>query len=418
MNILLINHYAGSLRHGMEYRPFYLAREWLRIGHTTTVVAASHSHLRQENPTVSGRIASEQIEQIPYLWIATPVYLGNGAKRAVNIFTFVAQLMRFASKLAKQTRPDVVIASSTYPLDMLPARRIARKTGALLVYEVHDLWPLSPIELGGMSPGHPFIRIMQWAENYACHHSDRVISLLPRADLHLIEHGMAPEKYAVVPNGIDLEGWDAVSAPMPETHAHALCHLREENRFLIGYAGGHAVSNALDSFILAADRLRDLPISLVLVGNGAEKERLCEMAKERGLTNVLFLPAVPKVAVPGLLAQMDALFLGWQNKPIYRFGISPNKLMDYMMAAKPIIHANSAGNDLVAESGCGISTPPEDADAIAEAIRKLYPLSPPERETIGARGRAFVMERYTYPTLARQFLDALKMPEKRAGTCE
>jgi glycosyltransferase involved in cell wall biosynthesis len=85
-----------------------------------------------------------------------------------------------------------------------------------------------------------------------------------------------------------------------------------------------------------------------------------------------------------------------------------------MMAAKPIIHANAAGNDLVAESGCGISTPPEDAGSIAEAIRQLYRLSPQEREEMGARGRAFVMEHYTYPTLARQFLDALTVSDKQA----
>jgi glycosyltransferase involved in cell wall biosynthesis len=411
MNILLINHYAGSLRHGMEFRPFYLAREWMRLGHAPTILAASYSHLRQENPIVSGRIASEQIEQIPYLWIATPAYQGNGTRRAVNIFSFVTQLIRMASALAKQTKPDVVIASSTYPLDILPARRIAKMTGAQLVYEVHDLWPLSPIELGGMSPYHPFIRIMQWAENYACRHADRVISLLPRADLHLIEHGMAPEKYAVVPNGIDLQEWENVSAPLPKPHADTLCELREASRFLIGYVGGHAPSNALDSFILAAEPLQDIPVSLILVGQGAEKARLRDMAVNRGLRNVIFLPAIPKAAVPHLLAQMDVLFLGWQNRSIYRFGIGPNKLMDYMMAAKPIIHANAAGNDLVAESGCGISTPPEDAAAIAEAIRTLYQLSPQEREAMGVRGRAFVMERYTYPTLARQFLAALQAPK-------
>jgi glycosyltransferase involved in cell wall biosynthesis len=414
MNILLINHYAGSIHHGMEYRPFYLAREWMRMGHTVTIVAASFSHLRHKNPTVNNSITEDYIENVPYIWIRTPRYSNNGSRRAINIFSFVTQLSRSGKNFAKRFCPDVVIGSSTYPLDMMPAHKIARLARAKLVYEVHDLWPLSPIELGGMSPNHPFIRIMQWAENYACRQTDRVVSLLPRADLHLAEHGMAPEKYAVVPNGIDLEEWSSASAPLPELHTHALCELKKKGRFLIGYAGGHAVSNALDSFILAAEPLRDLPLSLVLVGKGLEKERLCVMAKDRNLTNVLFLPEVSKAAIPALLAQMDALFLGWQNKPIYRYGISPNKLMDYMMAAKPIIHANAAGNDLVAESGCGISTPPEDAGSIAEAIRQLYRLSPQEREEMGARGRAFVMEHYTYPTLARQFLDALTVSDKQA----
>lgn len=416
MNILLINHYAGSIHHGMEYRPFYLAREWMRMGHTVTIVAASFSHLRHNNPSVHENVTEDHIENVPYIWIRTPRYSNNGSRRAMNIFSFVTQLSRSGRNFAKRFCPDVVIGSSTYPLDMLPAHKIARLARAKLVYEVHDLWPLSPIELGGMSPNHPFIRLMQWAENYACRNSDKVISLLPFANLHLQEHGMSPEKYAVVPNGFDAAEWSAEPVPLPDTHTREIAEKRSKGFMLIGYAGGHAVSNALDSFVLAAEQLRQLPVALILVGQGMEKERLQALAAERSLPNVIFLPPVLKSAIPSFLSQMDALFLGIQDRPIYRYGISPNKLMDYMMAAKPIIHANAAGNDLVAESGCGISTPPEDSDSIAAAIRTLYRLTPQEREEMGARGKAFVLERYTYPTLARLFLDALTVSGKRAET--
>ena len=152
MNILLINHYAGSPYHGMEFRTYYMAREWVRQGHKVTIVASSRSHIRAKAPMMGGKERmDEDIDGIHYTWFETPPYEGNGAKRVFNMASFVRRLFKEAGALVRETRPDVVIASSTYPMDIWPARRIARMAGAKLVFEVHDLWPLSPMELGGMS---------------------------------------------------------------------------------------------------------------------------------------------------------------------------------------------------------------------------------------------------------------------------
>nr|HPG80754.1 glycosyltransferase [Piscinibacter sp.] len=165
MNILLINHYAGSPRHGMEYRPYYLAREWVRLGHRVQIVAASWSHVRSVQPSPAGdEVIDETIDGIAYRWLPTPPYGGNGVGRVLNIWAFLKQLWRDAPRWASEFRPDAVIASSTYPMDIWVARRIARLAGARLVHEVHDLWPASPIELSGMSPRHPFILLCQKAE--------------------------------------------------------------------------------------------------------------------------------------------------------------------------------------------------------------------------------------------------------------
>ncbi|RYE87417.1 MAG: glycosyltransferase WbuB, partial [Oxalobacteraceae bacterium] len=166
MNILLINHYAGSVRHGMEYRPYYLAREWVRLGHRVHIVASSESHIRSQAPQLqgTGRL-DETIDGIHYAWLATPPYRGNGAGRVRNMLAFVLRLRRDADMLARSVRPDVVIASSTYPLDIWPAARIAGRAGARLLFELHDLRPLSPMELGGYSRWHPFIMLLQAAED-------------------------------------------------------------------------------------------------------------------------------------------------------------------------------------------------------------------------------------------------------------
>lgn len=407
MTILLINHYAGGPPFGMEHRPFYMAREWVRLGHDVTILAATQSHLRTHTPDPGDM----HLEGIRYRFLPTPAYQGNGLGRVCNMLAFVAGLTRNADRLAAELKPDAVIASSTYPLDMYPARRIARlarKHGARgrLLFEVHDLWPLSPKELGNMSSWHPFIMGMQKAENDAYRAADRVVSMLPKAEAHMRAHGMAPSKFAYVPNGIDVQEWEAATEPLPEAHREALGRLRAQGRFIVGYAGSHGLANALHHLIDAAPRLGDAPITLVLVGQGPDKDAL--QSRARGMDNVLFLPPVPKGAIPALLEATDALYLGWNRVPLYRFGISPNKLMDYMMAAKPVIHSVEAGNDPVAESGCGFTVAPEDPEAIAQAILRMRDLSPEEREAMGARGRAFVREHHDYRVLARRFLEVME----------
>ncbi|MBN2746796.1 MAG: glycosyltransferase, partial [Bacteroidales bacterium] len=145
MNIMLINHYAGSPQMGMEYRPYYLAKEWISKGHKVVVIAADNAHVRKIQPIIFASFTSESIDGIEYLWVKTPEYQGNGIARVKNMFSFVSQLNRKASFLSRKYRPDVVIASSTYPLDNYPAHKIAKLSGAIYMYEIHDLWPLSPM---------------------------------------------------------------------------------------------------------------------------------------------------------------------------------------------------------------------------------------------------------------------------------
>ena len=107
---------------------------------------------------------------------------------------------------------------------------------------------------------------------------------------------------------------------------------------------------------------------------------------------------------------MDALYVGLQRQPLFRFGVSPNKLMDYMMAAKPVIFAIEAGNDMVADADCGISIPPEDSSAIAEAAIKLSSLSKEELKKIGQRGKEYILKNNEYDVLSKKFLDVFSMP--------
>ena len=404
MNILLINHYAGSVHHGMEYRPYYLAREWVRLGHRVRIVAASHAHVRARAPDMAGRRQrDENIDGIDYTWFATPPYRGNGLARVRNMAAFVARLWREAPALVRECAPQVVIASSTYPLDIWPAHRIARLAGARLLHEVHDLWPLSPMELGGFSRHHPFIRLLQAAEDYACRHADTIVSILPKVREHLEARGMAPHKLHVIPNGTDPAEWLAPPA-LPEELDALLAGLRAQGRTVVGYAGSHGLANALDTLLDAAALMKDKPLAFVLVGDGPEKPRLERRARELGLAQLYFAPPIPKAQVPALMALIDIAYLGWQRQPLYRFGIAPNKLIDYMMGGCPVLHAVEAGNDPVLEAGCGLTVAPENPVAVAGGLAALLALSKTERRVLGERGRAYALANLTYPVLGQRFL--------------
>ncbi|MDR7334690.1 glycosyltransferase family 4 protein [Roseateles asaccharophilus] len=407
MRILLVNHYAGSPRHGMEFRPYYLAREWVRAGHEVTIVAASHSHVRAVQPEVPGQAVEELIDGIRYRWLPVPAYQGNGVGRLRNILSFLRQLRADAWRLTREFRPDAVIASSTYPMDVWVAKKLAKLAKARLVYEVHDLWPLSLIELSGMSPRHPFVMLCGKAEADAYRDADRVVSMLPCVQEHMASRGLDCAKLHIVPNGFAPEEWQGEAAPLGDTLRAHLDAERAAGRVIVGYAGSMGLPNALDVLLDAAAKLKDQPLSFVLVGSGHEATRLAESAAAEGLANVRFFAPIPKAQIPTLLGHFDIAYIGWQRTPIYRFGIAPNKLIDYLMAGCAVLHSVEAGNDPVAEAGAGLTVAPEDPQAVADGLLKLAALPIAERAAMGQRGRAFAMAHHAYPVLAARFIDAI-----------
>jgi glycosyltransferase involved in cell wall biosynthesis len=154
--------------------------------------------------------------------------------------------------------------------------------------------------------------------------------------------------------------------------------------------------------------MREDPVSFVLVGNGHERERLATRIQTEGLSNVYMFPPVPKAHVPIFLKQIQAAYLGAPRQPIYRFGVSPNKMFDYMMAGVPILYAIEAGNDLVTEADCGLSIPSEDARALAAAIRELRASTPERLLSMGNNGRHYALANHSYDVLANNFINAMK----------
>ncbi|MCQ2016435.1 glycosyltransferase family 4 protein [Clostridium butyricum] len=405
MNILLINHYAGSDYHGMEFRPFYMAREWKNKGHNVTILGANFSHLRKNNPVIEKDFQEEVIDGITYVWVKTPQYQGNGVGRIKNISTFMWKLRTNYKMLADKYKPDAVIASSTYPLDIYPAHRIAKRCNAKLCFEIHDLWPLSPMEIGGFSEKNPAIVILQRAEDFAFKNSDVIVSILPNADKHIRERGFSTDKFVYVPNGI-LTG-EKNEAPMEKT-IERLQELKEQGYFLVGYTGNHSPANVLDTMIDAAKKTTDEKVKYVLVGKGNVKNQLMEYAKANNVTNIEFLDPVLKDNMDNVLELLDIGYIGLKKQNLFNYGVSPNKLFDYMMASLPVIYAVEASNDPVKDSNCGISVPAENPEAVVEAVMKIKNLSEEEKIKIGGNGKKYVLDNHMYKGLADKFLNALK----------
>lgn len=197
---------------------------------------------------------------------------------------------------------------------------------------------------------------------------------------------MTRDKFHYVPNGIVLSDWNNPKG-IPEEHGLLLSKLRAEGKFIVGFAGAHGIANSLYAVIDAVSSLTEQNVVLVLVGGGQEKENLIKYAHKKGVTNVYFLLPINKLAIPNLLKEMDVLYIGLQKQSLFRFGISPNKMFDYMMAAKPIIQAIDAGNNLVREADCGIDVEPDNVSEISKAILALKSMSEEERRKLGENGK-------------------------------
>jgi len=405
--ILFIEHYAGSPEMGMEYRPYYMAREWVKMGHRVDILAADFSHLRRKNPEPGKDMRHELIDGIHYHWVHTTTYSGNGAKRAVTMAQFVGKLLLRAGRIAKRLKPDVIITSSTYTLDTFAGQWFRKKSpGSRLIHEVHDMWPATLIEVGGMSKWNPFCIAMQWGENSAYRKSDAVVSLPPLTKDYMVEHGMAPEKFCPIPNGIVPEEWENPE-PLPEQHETLLRELRDRRRFVVGYFGGHSVSNALDVLLSAAEYAeeRGARASFVLVGDGVDKAELMEKAEKMGLSEVFFLPAVPKTAVPTLVKWFDCTYVGAKNSSLYRFGLCMNKIFDSMMAGKPILCAITTPDDLILRNKAGVMVPSDSPQAIDAVIASWEVMPEEQLREMGEAGHAAAMDKDSYQHLAKKFAE-------------
>jgi glycosyltransferase involved in cell wall biosynthesis len=397
--IWVINQYAGSPWHGMEYRHYHLARGLAERGHRVVVVSGSHSHLFTRPPRVSRLFTRQVIDGVSYCWVAVPRYgPAISLGRVLNMAAFAAALE--ALPTSRLPRPDAILVSSPSLFPVPIASRWARRFGARLVFEVRDIWPLTLQELGGLSSRHPLIVAMQRLEDHGYRVADSVVSVLPGAGAHMVARGMDPAKFHYLPNGIDLDGARRSGDP-PATIRDAV----RPGAFTVGFVGTLGRANVLETLIDAARLLDPDEVRVVVVGHGPERSQLVERAADA--RNVAFVGPIPKGDVAAALQLFDACYVGYRRSSLYRFGVSPNKLYDYMAAGRPVLFAADAANQPVQEADCGLTVAPEDPAALAGAITSLAAASEAERARLGANARGYVERHHEYGRLAGELAEIL-----------
>lgn len=400
MNIWLVNHYALPPSRPGGTRHYAFAKELQRRGHRVVILASSFDHhLRQETRLFRGEYFKFQEEEgVPFFWLRTLPYRANTLARFFNMLSFAFDIAWWA-KPSVLGKPDLILGSSPHPFAALAAYLQSMRYKVPFILEVRDLWPQTLIDLGNVSPSHPLVLLLAGIERFLYKRADKIITLLPLAYLHMVQRGADRSKIVWIPNGTDLS---SVPKPRPP---------EAKTRLTVVYAGSHGLANNLDVVLDAASILKSRGLSELaefkFVGEGPEKARLVNKAKSLKLGNVFFEDPVPKKLIYKVLSDADVLLLTLKDGPLFRFGISSNKLFDYMAVGRPVLFAVRAPHNPVEEAGAGIVVPPDDPKALADAVYNLANLSWEERWAMGLRGRRYLEEHHSIERLVDRLEDVL-----------
>jgi len=400
----------------MVYGHYYLAREWVRAGHRVTILADAYAHTRHTRPALEDKlITTESIDGIDYLWLNTCDYrASNWLGRIRNILSFSARV--YFSDIGLD-HVDIVICSSHHPLAIFGAEKIARANEARLVFEVRDIWPLTLVELGGVSRWNPVILLMQYAENRAYRNADKVVSVLAGAKAHMLVHGMREDKYVYIPNGAAIDDTvdnvtdDAINEvkgePLPDSIVQRLQTIRASGDRLLVYAGRVVLANALDALIAAMAQAHS-GIQIVILGDGDARPMLIEQVQKAGLENVVhFFDAIAKNQVPEFLSYADICYMGFMDRNLYRFGVSPTKINDYLLAGKPVLYACNSPDNVVRDARAGFCCEAGSSEAIANALIQVASCEKEALIEMGQNGRRWILENRNYSDLAGRFLESI-----------
>lgn len=406
----IFNHHAAAPDQGAGTRHFDLGRELARRGWEVTIFAAGFNHFTGREERLSGWQVSrtQDWDGVQFVWLRTFPYQGNDFRRVLGMISY------FWMALIVQTRhraPTHVIGSTVHPLAAAVANLIARLRGAKYFFEIRDLWPQTLVDMGAIGERSMATRGLRWLERYLVEHARAVITVLPDTAEYLASQSLRPRSVAYVPNGVSLQ---QRACQPSETAAEVVSQIETQHRneaFVCAYLGAHGVANELDVLLDAAVELRqrgDLNVRIVLIGDGPQKARLALRLRSESVANVLMCRSVPKQDVQLVLAIVDACVLHVARNPVHRYGMSFNKLFDYMAAAKPVIFACESSYDPVARSGAGLSVRPGSPSALADAIAEVKAMTPAERSETGRNGQRYVMRNHNIATLAKRLEAALR----------
>ena len=324
---------------------------------------------------------------------------GSNLKR---MLTYISFSFTCLFGLARAGKPDYIFVDSPPLFVGVPGWIAAKLWRVPLIFNVADLWPDSVRDLGVMRDGF-FLKAARGLERWIYGHSNAVTAVTEgiRKTLLNSKH-LPPEKVMFLPNGVDTN----VFKPRPADEALKQ-RMGLAGKKIIIYAGTHGYAGAVEQVLYAARYLSDEPsFHFLLIGEGAEKQKLIELAETMRLSNVTFHDQVPIESMPSFVLISDLAVITLRKSRVMA-GARPAKTFVMMAAGKPIaLAAEGEAARLIEDSGSGVAVPFEDYRSLARAIRSI--LQDPDRAAqMGANGREFVVANFQWSALVRNWLAQL-----------
>ncbi len=391
-----ISKYAVPVKYGYGHRLFSLAREFCNLGYDALVISSDSNHLAQF-PRFTSTYTRESVDGVDTWWIRTLKYRRSGsARRVLSWVDFELKLWLMPKRALP--KPDVVIVSSLSLLTVLNGYRLKRKYGCKLVFEIRDIWPLTMVEEAGFSRWHPFVIVLGWVEKFGYRSADVIVGTMPNLAEHVAGVMGRQLDCHCIPLGYDAE-LQSRQESLPEGYE---ARYIPEQKFIVGYAGSLGISNAMDTLVECAIQMRDSDrVHFLVVGDG---ELLAKYkAQTAGMPNITFAPKVKKSQVQAILARCHVLYFSARKSGVWRYGQSLNKVVEYMLAGKPIIGSYSGYPSMIDEAACGVFVPADDVRALETVIREHAKRPPQELEEMGRRGKEWLLEHQSYRKLAEEY---------------
>ena len=395
-NIWLINQYSYPPGKSSWRRHFDLFRYFNKDKYNIDIISGSFLH-NSENQHILKEEEKEiviETEGIKYHILRVMGY-SKHIDRIIAMVQFFFKVIFFSKKLLKNSKPDIIMASSPHPFNGLAGMYLAKKYKCPFIIEIRDLWPETWVAMGATTRKSIIYKIFAYIEKKLYKNADKIVTLTANKDYY-ISIGIDEKKVEIVSNGVDLESY----ASNLREYKSPLSFSKDN--FNILYTGSHAQGDTLDILIETAELLSKEKIVFHLVGEGVIKEELKKMVELNNIDNVKFYNVVKKYEIPSLLKESDAVIMLLRDIPLYKYGMSPNKMYEYLASTKPIIFSGSVANDMVKEANAGVSVEAENPKKLKEGILSLQKMTIDEREVLGKKGRKYVEENYDTKVLSKK----------------
>lgn len=401
----VINHFGGGPGRHENFTRELTSRGWRVRLFASSFIHNLFLELKDYAPGCS--YLMEELRSVDRVWIKTPPYRGNGLSRLLNHLAFAWRVTRLGFKLEP---PGAIIGSSPHLLTGLAAFCLAEKHRVPFIFEIRDIWPQSLVDIGVIGRRSPLALGMGALEKFLYQKARMIISALPGGVEHIARLGIERNKVVYIPNGVDLAWYDRCARENSLTPDQAALFQKLKGCMVFTYAGAHGYANGLETVIKAAGILHQAGVDgihILMVGDGPCKAGLVKTAREQGLTNVTFLDALEKAHVPVILKNTDVCLFHLRNSRAYRYGLSSNKLFDYMASARPLIGAVDVP-PAPEFSRFGLHIPSDDWAALARAMQQMAGMPPVARKNMGLCAREYV-ERFHYvPVLVDRLVEVLQ----------